>query len=280
MRCRKTALSCCLVAVVGLATAGCRSRNKKPPPATQPATQAVVLPRNMGTRGVYLDVYQMTVPAGTVSRNDEFWKRVDEQRVDPATYDLLLKNGVRVGVAPVAEWGYFKDVLESENAQTLKGTASAASQGSVLLTMKRNVRSQDVFYLSDQNKLHGRTYDKCDNLLSVSFWADPRRPGELRVSIAPTVRGTRTVLQFKYNGDEREIQEVVPETLYDLNLRVVLPPDGFLVLAPSEIGNRPTSLGHTFLRKEGDAEQKETVLVMVPRMSEREELPGAKADVQ
>src|SRR5687767_5663780 len=46
-----------------------------------------------------LDVYQLTVPLGAVSRSQEFWKRVNETSVDVATCDLLQKNGFRVGVA-------------------------------------------------------------------------------------------------------------------------------------------------------------------------------------
>ena len=269
-------LICSLLAcaVVG----GCQSSAS--PEIAAPTTQAAApatQPRTIGLRGVFLDVYQMTVPAGTVSRNEDFWKRVDEQRVDPATYDLLLKNGVRVGVAPTGDWDYFKGVLETENAHTLKGTASAATSGSVMLTMRKGVRSQDIFYLSDRNELYGRTYDRCDNLMGISFRADPRRPGELRVALSPTVRATRTIFQVKYNGEEREIEQVAPEFLYDLNLRVIIPQDGFLVVAPSPDGEWPTSVGNSFFRKNGDVDQKEQLLVLVPRMNERPELPGAKA---
>src|SRR5688572_1653631 len=37
-------------------------------------------------RAVQLEMYQLTVPHGAISRSEEFWKRVDEQRVDVATY--------------------------------------------------------------------------------------------------------------------------------------------------------------------------------------------------
>src|SRR3954468_15231941 len=47
--------------------------------------------------------YQITVPVGTVSRNEDFWKRIDETALDPARYDLLRRNGMRLGVAPVSD---------------------------------------------------------------------------------------------------------------------------------------------------------------------------------
>src|SRR5436190_8736987 len=40
--------------------------------------------------------YQLTVPVGTVSRNENFWKRIDETALDPARYDLLRRNGMRL----------------------------------------------------------------------------------------------------------------------------------------------------------------------------------------
>ena len=39
-----------------------------------------------------LDVYVLTVPYGTISRNEEFWRRVYEQAVDVGTYDLLIET--------------------------------------------------------------------------------------------------------------------------------------------------------------------------------------------
>ena len=44
----------------------------------------------------------MFVPRGAVSRSDEFWKHVEEGQIDPATYDLLLKElAAKAGVSPV-----------------------------------------------------------------------------------------------------------------------------------------------------------------------------------
>src|SRR5262245_6335138 len=48
--------------------------------------------------------YQVSVPAGTVSRNEEFWKKIDEQAIAPAQYDLLRRNGMRLGQAPLGEF--------------------------------------------------------------------------------------------------------------------------------------------------------------------------------
>jgi len=66
-----------------------------------------------------MDVYEVTVPFGAVSRSQEFWKRVNETSVDVATYDLLQKNGFRVGVAPAAEWSYFRAITNWRRRRAL-----------------------------------------------------------------------------------------------------------------------------------------------------------------
>lgn len=267
---------CFLVLFVGVlcpALAGCSRRGAGAAEAGGEGAAATTRPVAITDTGwpsgvisaVQLDIFQMTVPAGAVSRSDEFWKRVDEHRLDPATYDLLLKNGVRIGVAHTGEWDYFRDILEQNNASSMHGTATSGRAGSIQLIMKKNVRFQDIGYLTDRNEVVGRSYDKCDNLLGVAFWPEPRRPGEMRIEVTPVLRATRSRLEVRQNGDEREFVEVTPEFLYDLNLRAIIPASSFLIIAPSSEVDRTTSLGAAFLRTEGDTVPKEQVLIMVPR---------------
>src|SRR4051812_12548697 len=66
----------------------------------KPVTRRVVSPSDppvMFRPTVNLSIYHLRVPLGTVSGSDEFWKRVDEHAVDITTYDVLYKNGIRVG---------------------------------------------------------------------------------------------------------------------------------------------------------------------------------------
>jgi hypothetical protein len=214
----------------------------------------------------YLDVYHLTLPLGAVSRSEEFWKRVDEQGVDIGTYDLLQKNGFRVGIAPAAEWGYFKAILEQYPAVTKHTTTVAAgNSGSLELEMKKGIDSQYLFYLSDDNILRGRSYDRCQNLLSVTFQAAPRKPGQVRVTMCPVVRTTRGEFQISVTNAEREYEYVKPERLYDLNLCCDVPVNGFLVVAPSTMAKWSATLGNAFLVDGGTAERFEHLLLMVPR---------------
>src|SRR5438552_8393636 len=59
-----------------------------------------------------LQAYQLNVPWGTISRNEAFWKRIDEHCLDVAAEDNLLRNGIRVGIAPLSEWEYLNSLIQ------------------------------------------------------------------------------------------------------------------------------------------------------------------------
>jgi hypothetical protein len=229
-------------------------------------------------RVVQLDVYHLVLPLGAVSRSEEFWKHVEEQRVDVGTYDLLRKNGWRIGVAPTNEWPYFRDIIDAHPASSKPYVLSAGpvgANGSVELEMRDNVPYQNIFYFTDENVLHGRTFERCQNLLSITLQQAPRKPGEARVTVCPTVRALHRRFEVSSTTEgEREVRYVHPERLYDLNCQLDIPAGNFLVIAPSPEVKWKTSLGATFLVQDGAAEQLEQVLLMVPRIAELEATPA------
>lgn len=269
-----------LLALAPVAIAGCAGKPLPGPATNGPATNPVLASPDASDlspaalfgapRAFHLDVYQVVVPFGTISRNEDFWRRVDEELIDPATKDLLLKNGVRAGLSANADWEYFKDAIESAPHFARNGTAAAAAgSGFVELTMKENVPEQTIYFVSDRAAPYGRTYQKCHDLIGVSFAPDRRRPGEMQLSLSPVVRATRTERYFTARGEEKYLVENRPEFLYELNLRTNIPPDRFLVVGLAPEGERPSSLGHQFLTLPGAGEMKEQVLVFVPRLPAR-----------
>jgi hypothetical protein len=230
--------------------------------------------RGARMRVVQLDVYQLLIPLGAISRSEEFWKHVDEQQgVDVGTYDLLRKNGWRIGVAPTNEWGYFRDIIDQYPASSKPSaiTAGPGATGAIELTMKKAVPYENVFYFNDENALFGRTFERSDNLLSVTVQQVPRKPNDARVTVCPFVRSIRKRFEVSMRNDERVIEYVYPEHLYDLNLQTDIPAGQFMVIAPSPEVKWKTSLGATFLVQDGAAEQLEQVILLVPHVNELEE---------
>ncbi|MGB7158725.1 MAG: hypothetical protein WBD40_11700 [Tepidisphaeraceae bacterium] len=212
-----------------------------------------------------LDVHLLTVPLGTISRNEEVWKRVNEQAVDVATYDLLIKNGVRVGEAPIAEYERFRQLIAEHPAQSQLAQLVTAEAKDVDLEIRKEVPSQTIWYLNGWSELIGRTFDRCENFLTLSYQPAPRKRGYVRIVLCPVVKETRKRLEWSTGGKELEVAFTQPQRFYDVNLRADVPVDSFLIIAPSAEATWPGSIGNRFFVEDGPAEQMENVLLLVPR---------------
>lgn len=211
-----------------------------------------------------LEVYQITVPFGAVSRNDSFWNRINEDCLDVSTYDLLLRNGLRVGSASYDEWPYIKDLL-TEHPGTMSTAATVAPEArNIELEMQMNVPSQRIFYYDEGNQLKGRSFDRSENIINLSYQRAPRKLGAVRISLAPMVRSLQKRIQYTEMNNEVEIEYKVPVSFY-LNITTDLAMNSFLVVAPSDEARWETSLGNRFLIKDSPAERQEQVLVIVAR---------------
>ena len=215
---------------------------------------------------IAMDVYHLTVPAGAISRNDEFWKRVDEDRIDIGIHDLLLKNGIRIGVGRDADWSYFKGLLgKYPSARSSRGRTEAGREGYVELEMKTGIPEQVIFGIDDHDQDWGRRFEKCDDLLGISFIASTHNPGEATVKVCPIVRGLRRYFRVSVYNEESQFELTQPERLYDMRIEARLPLNDFLIVAPSAAAKMSTSMGHAFLMTDGQAEPIEHCLVIVPR---------------
>jgi hypothetical protein len=221
-----------------------------------------------------LEVYVVNVPVGTISRNDAFWKRLDENCVDVATYALLGDNGLRVGQAHEEEWPALKRMIEDNPGSISHLETVGAEMKNIELPMRQGVEGQAVCYIDTDGKLRGDRYDRCDNLLNISFCRTPRKLGDIRLAIAPVIRLTRKRLEFTPLNNEQEIEFKADEAIYQ-NLTVDLPQNQFLVIAPSEDATRNlTLLGNRFFMKDGPAEPTEQVLVIAARPFRTDEMPA------
>jgi len=225
-------------------------------------------PVQLGTR---FDIYDILMPAGAVSRNEQFWKLVDEDKIDPGTYDVLRRNGVRVGVAPVGDWPAMRDLLDESPSTTHVSSATGRELTNLEVSLKHDILSQSIFVFLPDHTMSGRTFDRCENLMAMSFQQIPRKPGQLRVSMQPIVRSIRKQLTFSALGNEQEFAFNYPEKTLDMSLRADVPLNYVLVVAPSEEANIAASIGRAFLMTDTPAEKQEHVLIMVPRMFQIED---------
>jgi hypothetical protein len=249
---------------------GCTSPNAKSPATqastTAPTTQNLVsLDAPQAMQLVFhVDIFVVSVPTGTFSGNEPFWKRIDEQCVDVPTHELLYNNGIRVGLAPLSELGSFAKYM-NDVAPVGKISMTASEIKDAQIEMNKDLHEQALFYFNRFDTLIGRTFDQCENLMNISFEPAPRKPGEVRLTLCPMVRATRKRLQFTQLNDSYEMTFVTPENYYDLNFRVDIPLDQFFIVCPSPKGaSNSMTIGNAFFMKNGTADKMEQILIVIP----------------
>ena len=68
--------------------------------------------------------------------------------------------------------------------------------------MRKAIPYQTILYFDEDNELRGTCYDRCDNLIVMSYQPTPRKAGSARISLAPMVRTMRKRLEFSPAGNE------------------------------------------------------------------------------
>jgi hypothetical protein len=269
-----------LIALVALALSGCAGGKKSGPTVLNQSTHAdskdgVISAVQMdspegGPKDAQPNVpivfqlvcYQLTIPAGTVSRNEDFWKRIDENVLSPGAYDLLRRNGMRIGEAPVSDLESLRNMLQEVDGSGKQMGTIGADVKNVELTMRKEVPFETVNYYGRNNELSGRTFDKSENIFNISYRRTPRKLDQMRLSLVPMVRSMKKRLEYTAKNDEIEISYIAPVKFY-MDITVDLPMDKFLVLAPSDTSELPTIIGHQFFIQDQAAEQMETVLIFL-----------------
>ena len=223
-----------------------------------------------------VELWEILLPRDSVSSDEVFWKRVNEQAIDLSVYDVMFKNGFRVGELPVNELNNLLTLIDERKGKRTKLQGTAGKQ--IEIPIQANIDRQTLFYFNRSNQLIGRSYDKCENVMYLSFETTPRNPDQIRMSLTPAVRGQNRKLQYATvpGREDREIRYASTESHYETNLRLDLPLKSVLVVAPSIEARFPSSLGAAFMVQNTPSEQLERLIVVVPRAFQKDEAAEAR----
>ena len=222
-----------------------------------------------------LRVLQLDLPRGRASGNRELWHRIDETALDPAAYDTLYANGVRVGVAPVAEIDHVRGALGLDTATTLDILGKAPGLQRHEIEIESGVFEKTIFWLDADKRSKGRTFQRCRTLLAVAFEPAPGRPDEaVRLTITPVVRSTEPEMVVTRAGSDMIVTREIEETLLDLQLVADVDFGSFLIVAPSEQQKWRTSVGRQFFCQDVPGEVLERVYVIVPQVVAQKAVTG------
>jgi hypothetical protein len=211
-------------------------------------------------------MYQLQMPYGANSRDTAFWKLVDEDVVDVPTSILMNSNGFRVGRGRVADWPAFLKILEKESAIKIADhriTAQPAVEDAQL-DMSEEL-PEELLYIYDEHGLTMRSYDDCQNRLSLAFQWAPRKPQTIRVTICPLVKAWRTRFDYSLADDPGPTKYLERDNFYDLHFCADISPGEFLVVGTSPATEDVNRIGSRFLTRDGPNQRYEKVLILVGR---------------
>jgi hypothetical protein len=255
-------------------------------PATQPTPPAAPVeelpksprdPQPSPSLFYSVELWELLLPRDTITVDDAFWKRVNEQVVDLTTHDQLDKNGIRIGALPMSDLNYLTALVEERKGKKTSVNGAAGKQ--IELPIKADIERQTLIFLDRENYPIGKSYDRCTNVLYFSFEPAPRRPNQIRLALTPAVRVQNRRLAYSIvpGRPDRELKYTSEESHYEANMVLDLPLSSILVVAPSLEARFSSTLGHAFFLAETPSQRLERVLVVIPRAYQKaDEATAAK----
>ena len=230
-----------------------------PPPAASDAKAPLI-----GSGIITGVMYQLQMPFGANSRDESFWKLVDEDVVDVATNLNLNRNGLRVGRGRVADWPDFLKILLTESAIKLRETDFTAQPSfeDARLEMS-DIMPEELLFIYDDHGLTMRSFDDCQNLLSFTFQWAPRKPRTIRLTICPVIMAWRTRRDYSLSDEPAPARYLERLNYYDLHFRADIAPGEFLALGTSTATEDPNRVGSRFLTRDGPNQRYEELLILV-----------------
>lgn len=220
-----------------------------------------------------LQVYALDLPWGWASENRELWRRIDEQKVPPGIYDVLWANGIRVGGAAVEEMAHIRTVLGIDKAERTDILGRGFGRQVKEFEIEANVGEKTLFWFDARKQHHGRTFQRCTTLMSVSFEPTPGMDDSVRVSMTPVVRSNDPRMIVTEQGNDYQVVEHRETNILDVSLRADVRLGEFLIVAPSDDSGWETSLGRQFFCRERDGERLERVYVLIPAVTSARAAP-------
>jgi hypothetical protein len=247
---------------------GCPPPPPPPPPPPFPPPPHVIsgdsVPPAIDPLSINAEMYQLQMPFGANSRDESFWKLVDEDVVDVGTCENLTRNGFRVGHAHIGDWPAFLKALEGESAIKLAESTILAHPAfaDAQLPMSK-VLAEELLFFYDDHGLTMRSFSDCVNMLSIAIdWA-PRKLRTVRFTICPMVQAQQTRMDYSLSDNPPPARVLHRDNFYDLHFIADVPPDEFLVVGTSTATEDRNRIASHFLTSDGPNQRFEEVLIFV-----------------
>jgi hypothetical protein len=212
------------------------------------------------------DVVRADLPLGGVRDVPKIWNHVDQLRVQDAGGALLVRNGIRMGVASPDAWPVIRAILDRPGIDVRRDQLVPPAGQPLAIHLNMLEDARPVFYYGADNRLTGKTFPAGDKLLDIEYNYRPEI-GEV-VDLRTTLEIRRDLGVMRWERREGVVREVpaYDRHLFDsLSSLITLKPDEFLVVGLSEKVDQASLIGNEFFTFEQAGRRYETILFITPK---------------
>lgn len=228
--------------------------------------------------GVQLAIISVEVPMGMASGSEEIWSYLDEEPVSVKQKGNLGRNGFRIGHGKKDSWPDVARALTRMTGQKLKETATLAFPGSPFpIVLKMLQPEQTIFTFFPDRTMTGADYPAGDNIVSLTCTLDEDEPGKVLLTGLPQIRSTQHHAEIiSENGSLMIANRPYYFNFDEASFQIMTPSQDILVIGPGSQVRRKHSIGRSFLVKQKDGVDFETVIVIVPQVLAQDDAPTTK----
>ncbi len=223
--------------------------------------------------GVLFRVDRVLIPASTdVSKLEEFWRHVDELRMEPWLSSHMARNGFRIGVIEAADKASILETLTESGGKNEQIERLIYTGYPLTLDLGPITGRKTVFTHRSDGEMVGKTVDSGTKFLHIDYdvFLDPKIKIAMRIS--PEV--------YK-ESEQPHWQSQQGTIVYDKRFEGIRYPDivgrielgsgELLVVTPRDAWKKRFSLGATFLTSEGAQKSWSTILIIQPTLYRNED---------
>ncbi len=210
-------------------------------------------------------IFQIRLPIGTFSNNKKIWKILHPAVGSRGAIALLHANGIRAGQAKIPAWHKIYQLLHHvSGATTSTSYCQTSGLSKLLITVRKDIRRELIFYHRFNGPPALRSYHNCDNIFVLAMHINLQTKSTV-VELQPAVNiGT---VSFRRGPQAMGLTAGTHPDLHSfahLQITTDIPPGRFLVLCPWHARRHPFSMGAQFLSDTTHIPPRQTILIMVP----------------
>ena len=252
-----------LAGLVGLAGCGWFDRPVGNGPQTPESPRDPDIYSADGVPIVNLYVYRVELPVGSTAGSSTLWALVDQPDMSPHQLDMLESNGIRFGIGQQDDWDSLQDVVANLSGAQLEPLGLAALRTSAVPICLQEVgESRTIFLVHPDDTVSGEDYPPAEYCLTFLFTPGPDAASQTVTGVPQIQTLARRPVIETVNGQADFVSRPTVSTLNPLTFQFTLGKRGFMLIAPGDDIDRPTSLGRSLFIRDRDGVPVETLLLV------------------